>query len=68
MCSVESGDDSIKAAAAPDKLSDDRASQPAPAEEMTLMDNLVFLGYIAGFVVFFYAVAAILTAVDGVPT
>ena len=43
----------------------DAISTTAPAvEEMTPLDNLVFVGYIGGFVVFFYAVAAIIGAVS----
>jgi len=33
---------------------------PAAADEMTAMDNVVFVGYIAGFVAFFYLTATVL--------
>ena len=37
----------------------------APAEEMTMMDNLVFVGYIGGFVAFFYLAAGAINGVTG---
>ena len=38
----------------------DAESRNAAAEPMTPKDNLVFVGYIGGFIAFFYAVAALL--------
>ena len=38
----------------------DAESRNAAAEPMTAKDNLVFVGYIGGFIAFFYAVAALL--------
>ena len=37
---------------------DSAAAERDPADEMTALDYLTFLGYIGGFVVFFYAIAA----------
>lgn len=37
----------------------------AAGQEMTIMDNVVFLGYIGGFIAFFYAVAAVLAPLSG---
>ena len=48
-----------------EKVESVEAATPAPAQpstsadpsKMTMMDNLVFLGYIGGFMAFFYAIA-----------
>ena len=37
----------------------------AAGQEMTIMDNVVFLGYIGGFIAFFYAVATVLGPLSG---
>eukprot|EP00966_Prymnesium_polylepis_P335648 7390988-Prymnesium_polylepis.2 len=53
MCSTDDAVDQSR------ELSD-TAPESTSVEEMTALDNLVFVGYIAGFVGFFYLVAFIL--------
>jgi hypothetical protein len=59
-------DDDEQVLPAADATSQSKDMPPSAApEKMTMLDNVIFLGYIGGFMAFFFAVASVLKQLAG---